>query len=83
MALITHLFNAGKGEQRERERERDRESVEGERGVRARNGRSVNTADEWEGPEKRKKKRGKKERKKREMKKEGGEKRLDTNGHKI
>ena len=48
VALITHLFNAGKGEQRERERER--------RGERVRNGRSVNTADERDDTQERKKK---------------------------
>ncbi len=62
MALITHLFNAGKGEQRERVEGRD-----------ARNGRSVNTADEWEDPEETR-------RDEKRRKKEVATKILDTKG---
>lgn len=49
VALITHLFNAGKGERREID------GVEGRAEWGLENGRSVNTADKWEekGPEER------------------------------
>lgn len=76
VALITHLFNAGKGEQRERGREGDREGGES-----ARKGRSVNTADKGEDPEER---RWKEEKKRRWGGKEGtqkdGEKKEERGG---